>query len=202
MSILGQFLLAEDLNQAALFACNLKSLDTHDLTMIRKVLQENWEDEEQMVSNLLQFPHLIPEDIRIGCIRKGLDDLESPYYILSAAVGLQRISLKDEDWKLLLDDLKNACLHEIGVVSMRAFMSLQPKLLHPNDNKFITDILKKPKSALFQNALTWLIMQEKDKSAVLKTLKEAGIPEESHKKAEKIIAMEKSGEIKTQCDFG
>eukprot|EP00794_Sanderia_malayensis_P017415 gene17415-19158_t len=167
--------------------------------MSRKVLQENWEDEEQMVSNLLQFPTLIPEDIRMECIRKGLTDLESPYYILSAAVGLQRISINNEDWKNVFEHLKNACFHDIGVVSMRSFMSLQPKLSYPNDIQFIMDILKNPRSALFQNAIAWLIIQEQNREDdVMKLLRAAELPEESLKRAEKLvrerIAILKNGE--------
>ena len=118
-------------------AYSLKQLNSHDVTMIRKVLQDNWEDEDQMVSNLLQFPHLIPEDMRVDCLRRGLTDLESPYYILSACVGMQRLTLKDSEWEQCFDALKQACLHEIGIVAMRAFMTLQPRLRHPNHTRFM-----------------------------------------------------------------
>lgn len=184
---LGQFLMAEDVNQAALIAYNVRQLSAHDVTMLRKVIQENWEDEEQMVSNLLQFPHLIPEDIRMESLKRGLSDLECPYYILSAAVGLQRIPIDEQKWEQFLGVLKQACLHDVGMVSMRAFMTLQPKLKHPDDTTFITDILKRPKSTLFQNALTWLIMKVKEKSEIMTILQDSGIAAEAISKAEKII---------------
>ena len=179
--------MAEDVNQAGLIAYNVRQLSAHDVTMIRKVIQENWEDEEQMVSNLLQFPHLIPEDIRMESLKRGLIDLECPYYILSAAVGLQRIPIDEQQWGQFLGVLKQACLHDVGMVSMRAFMTLQPKLKHPDDTTFITDILKQPKSSLFQNALTWLIMKVKEKSEIMTTLQDSGITAEAIQKAEKIV---------------
>ena len=186
--------MAEDVNQAGLIAFNVRQLSAHDVTMIRKVIQENWEDEEQMVSNLLQFPHLIPEDIRMESLKRGLTDLECPYYILSAAVGLQRIPLDEQQWGQFLGVLKEACLHDVGMVSMRAFMTLQPKLKHPDDTTFITDILKQPKSSLFQNALTWLIMKVKEKSEIMAILQDSGITAEAMQKAEKII----DEQLKTQ----
>ena len=140
-----------------------------------------------MVSNLLQFPHLIPEDMRVDCLRRGLTDLESPYYILSACVGMQRLTLKDSEWEQCFDALKQACLHEIGIVAMRAFMTLQPRLRHPNHTRFITDILRRPKSSLFQNALTWLIIQVQSKTEIMKTLNEAGISLEATQRAEAIL---------------
>eukprot|EP00795_Rhopilema_esculentum_P013840 gene13840-4778_t len=184
---LGQFLMVEDINQAGIIAYNLRHLDHHDVIMVRKILEENWEDEEQMVSNLLQYPHLIPEDIRIQSLKRGLHDVESPYYILSSSVGLQRIQLCDGDWEQVVEGLKKACLHETGVVSMRAFMTLQPKLEYPRDLEFIIDILRQPKSALFQNTLIWLTIKANEKSEILKIIDTAGVVGKAKNKAEKII---------------
>ena len=180
--------MAEDLNQAGLIAVNLRQLGPHDIVMVRKVLEENWEDEEQMVSNLLQFPFLIPEDIRIECLKRGFNDLECPYYILSSAVGLQRLNTTEsEKLNELSVELKKACLHEIGMVAMRAFITLHPQLKFPEDTQFIADILKRPRSTLFQNALTWLMMQLKDRNEMIKILNETGIPMDVKLKAEKFI---------------
>ena len=64
--VLGQFLSSEDLNQTAVFAsiCYPK-LDQCDKDLITKILDSNWNDEEQMVANLLQFPVLIPQEVQL-----------------------------------------------------------------------------------------------------------------------------------------
>ena len=196
--------MAEDVNQAGLIAFNLKQLGPHDVVLVRKVLEENWEDEEQMVSNLLQFPFLIPEDIRIESLKRGFKDLECPYYILSSAVGLQRLNAKDSG-KVdeVREELKKACLHDIGMVAMRAFITLHPFLKYPDDVQFIAQILQRPRSTLFQNAVSWLMIQVKDKSELFEILTNSGLPGDIKVKAERFIEDQLGAKIKgmeiTQC---
>lgn len=179
--------MAEDVSQAGLIAFHLKKLDPHDVIMVRKVLEENWEDEEQMVSNLLQYPFLIPEDMRMESLKRGMDDFECPYYTLSSAVGLQRLDAESGKCSELTGELKRACLHDIGMVAMRAFITLHPHLKLPEDGQFITGILKQPKSTLFQNALTWLLIEVKDKNEMMELLNGSNVTAEVKLKAERFI---------------
>ena len=184
----GQFLMAEDLNHAELIAFNLRQLGPRDVVMVRKVLEENWEDEEQMVSNLLQFPFLIPDDIRIESLKRGFQDLDCPYYILSSAVGLQRLDISESgQMDYLKEELKKSCLHEIGMVAMRAFITLYPHLKYPNDAQFIVSILQRPRSTLFQNALTWLILNVKNKNEITELLNKSCLAVDTKLKAEGFI---------------
>lgn len=188
LNLLGQFLMAEDINQIGMIAFSLRQLDSHDLTLVRKVLEENWEDEEQMVSNLLQYPFLIPDDIRMQSLKRGLNDVECPYYILSSAVGLQRLNPLENNRLLdLMGELKKACLHDIGIVAMQAFMTLHPLLKYPEDRDFIADILKQPRSTLFHNALTWLLIKVKDKDLIIQLLNEKDVTADVKFKAERFL---------------
>ena len=180
--------MAEDLNLAGVIAFHLQQLGPHDAIMVRKILEENWEDEEQMVSNLLQFPFLIPEDIRIDSLKRGFEDFECPYYILSSAVGLQRINTTENiNVEEVRGILKKACLHDIGMVAMRAFITLHPYLKYPDDFQFIVDILQRPRSTLFENALTWLMIQIKNKNDITELLNGSGLTGEVKLKTEKFI---------------
>ncbi|XP_065655539.1 uncharacterized protein LOC100199092 isoform X4 [Hydra vulgaris] len=169
-SALGQFLLAVDVNQSAYFANGLKCLSDRDTKMIRKIIEENWDDEVQMVSNLLQYPNLIPEDIRVSSIIKGLEDEEMPYYILSASVGAQKLKLNEDCMKLIFDPLRKAVFNDQGVISMTAFTTMLPYLSFPDDINLILNIIKKKKSALQDCAISWLVLKVQNKTELLSIL--------------------------------
>ena len=179
--------MAEDVNQAALLAYNLRNMNEHDIAMVRRIMENNWEDQEQMVSNLLQFPFFIPDDIRTDYLIKGLNDNEHPYYVLSSIIGLQKIPVKDGDWKLVFDGLKSAAGDDQGVIAMRAFMVLQPRLKHPSDTSFVVSLMRSHKSPLFQNAITWLVLNVKEKKEILNILNDSGISKQAKENGEKKI---------------
>ena len=179
--------MAQDVGQATLYAacCMQNNLEEYDVVMIKKIIESNWEDEEQMVSNLLQCPFLLPEDIRIATLIRGLEDVETPYYVLSAALGVQRITIEENDFLNIIKCLKTVIFNEHGAVSMRAFISLQPYLKYPTDVDLFLDILKTKKSSLHDGALSWLVLRVNDKKDLLLTLKNAEVPETLIANAEK-----------------
>ena len=183
--VLGQFLSSEDLNQTAVFAsiCYPK-LDQCDKDLITKILDSNWNDEEQMVANLLQFPVLIPQEVQLKFLLKALDDYNFPYYILSAAVGIQRLTLSESDLKKITAKLKSVVLCEYGTVAMRAFISLQPFLKYPADIDLFLDILKSKKSPLQETALAWLVLNVAHKKELVDILQNNNVNSEMTEKAQ------------------
>lgn len=182
---IGQFLALEDVNQAALLAglC-LQNLTKNDEETIRNIIRNNWDDEEQMVSNLLQSPFLIPDEIKLKTLTHGLAENEIPYYILSACVGIQRIKLKNEDVDSVKKLLKGAVFNEHGAICMRAFITLNSYLKLPEDVGLFIDIFKTKKSPLHDSALSWLVLHVNDKKELLRILNEGDVCQSIISKAE------------------
>eukprot|EP00111_Clytia_hemisphaerica_P018590 TCONS_00054975-protein len=174
--ILGQFFVTGDVSQAALVAsiCFSNRSDS-DEKIIRNIVKNGWDEEEQVISNLLQSPFLLPEDIRLSTIIKGLEDDEMPYFILSACIGIQRVKLKDDDLESLEKLLRKAVFNEHGAVCMRAFITLNPFLKYPKDNQLFIDILSTKKSPLHETALSWLVLHVSDKQELLKLLNDGHV---------------------------
>ena len=172
----GQFFITGDVSQAALAAsiCFSNRTDS-DETIIRNIVKNGWDEEEQVISNLLQSPFLVPEDIRISTIIRGLEDDEMPYFILSACLGIQRVKLKDDDMERLQKLLRKAVFNEHGAVCMRAFITLNPFLKYPEDNQLFIDILNTKKSPLHETALSWLVLHVSDKQELLKLLNDGHV---------------------------
>lgn len=169
----------EDVNQAALLAplC-FSNQREHDENTIRNIIENNWEEEEQMISNLLQSPFLIPEDIRVSTLIQALEDNEVPYFILSACLGIQRVKLKVDEIDSLLKLLRKSVFNEHGAVCMRAFITLNPYLKYSDDVSLFIDILNTKKSPLHDSALTWLVLHVNDKKDLLKLLKDGNVDSE------------------------
>lgn len=182
--------MSEDVHQAAMLAaCTLQNLTDRDKDMIRKILDHNWDDEEQMVSNLLQFPYLLPEDIRLSCLQRGLEGSEIPYYIISASVGIQRLQFDENELQSLTKILRKAIVNEHAAVCMRAFITLQPYLHYPTDISVFVDILKSKKSPLHDGALSWLVLHVNDKKELINILKDGVVPSQLISNAEKKMDM-------------
>lgn len=82
----SKFLSIENLDDLNHFRWEMEPLHQLDEAYI-SMLFENW-DQPQEISNLLQFPDLIPEKLRFKFIHKGLTDINQPYYNLSAINGI------------------------------------------------------------------------------------------------------------------
>lgn len=82
----SKFLSIDDIDDLNHYRWELEPLHQLDEAYI-STLFENW-DKPQEVSNLLQYPDLIPEKLRFKFIHKGLTDSNEPYYNLSAINGI------------------------------------------------------------------------------------------------------------------
>lgn len=159
----GEFLICEDVTESSYVACLCrKQMTPHEENVVQKIIETNWETEEQMVSNLLQNAFLIPSSVRTPTLKKALQDVERPYYILSASVGIQCLhvdgDLSESIITQLFPDLKEALFNEHGVVAMRAFIALQPHLTYPSHSQLFYDILKTKRNVLHEVSISWLVL--------------------------------------------
>ena len=136
-----------------------------------------------MVSNLLHFPHIMPEDKRLKWLLKGLREEKQSYYILAAATGVAGLKLQGKDSEEIVEILKNISTSQNGMVALRAFMSLVEHLKHPKDTPFVLKFMYKSKSNLRYNSLDWLIENVKDKKELLSLFEDKAIPEDVRQEA-------------------
>lgn len=176
---LGQLLMEEDLDYARRLVKCLKSSSDYDEVMIRNILDNNWDTEPQMVSNLLHFPSVIPEDLRLPSLLRGLQETKILYYVLAASNGLCSLDLtKESDVSDIKEKLKEATLKPQGDLAIHGFMALGKLLCHPEDTEFVLRFLHCDKSTLHYNALAWILANVKDKNEVRKILENKAVPED------------------------
>lgn len=171
----------EDLDYARRLVKSLDSSCEYDELMIRNILNNNWDTEPQMVSNLLHFPNVIPKDIRLQSLVRGLKEIEKSYYVLAASHGLSSLDLKSENenqLKQIKEQLKETTMKPQGDIAIHAFMALGKLLHHPQDTEYVLHFLHSAKSTLQYNALTWVLTNVKDKSEVKKILENKAVPED------------------------
>lgn len=179
-SSLGLFLNEDDLDEANRLSkkINFIELAENEKDMIRNILEYNWDSENQMVSNLLHFPHIMPEDKRLKWLLKGLREEKHSYYVLAAATGVAGLKLQGKDTEEIVELLKDISTSQPGMVALRAFMSLVDYLTHPKDTQFVLKFMQKSQSNLRYNSLDWLIENVKDKKELLSLLEDKAIPED------------------------
>lgn len=162
-------------------------LDEYEKDMVKNILEFNWDTEHQMVSNLLHFPHIMPDDKRLKFVIKGLREEKQPYYNLAAATGVASIKLQGEDAEEIVQILKDISTKQHGIVAVRAFMTLAELLKHPKDTSFVLKFMYKSKSNLRYNSLDWLIENVKDKNELLSLLADKCIPKDVKEESEERV---------------
>jgi succinate dehydrogenase flavin-adding protein (antitoxin of CptAB toxin-antitoxin module) len=176
----------EELDDLLKARSKLRSLDEKDMEKIRRIL-EKWEN-PQAVSNLLIHPSLIPEDIRISYLLKGLEERRNPYYILASIVGFQNIhttGLSIEDIRKVKENLILTLKISSGVLSQRASVSIY-KFLSSEDSPMMCELLSHPDDTTRHNILCSLIrnMNETDSESFILMANNSNIPE--HRKKETV----------------
>lgn len=157
---LVRFLATEDLDDLLEARDDLGALSDDDLQVVRAVLAA-WRD-EQAVSNLLIHPELIPRDLRIATLTRGMNQREQVYYILAAVVGVgslegaelsaaEREALRDSLLELIgLDESEDA------IIAKRASVSL-PVVLTAPDAPSVCQLLDHRAETVRHNLLAWLL---------------------------------------------
>lgn len=165
-------------------------LDEYEKVMISNLLEFNWDSEPQMISNLLHFPHIMPEDRRLKFVVKGLREDKQPYYNLAAATGVASLRLQGAEAEELIEILKGMTTKQHGIIAVRAFMTLAELLTHPADTSFVLKFMYKSKSNLRYNSLDWLLENVKDKSELLALLGDKCIPEDVREESTERVKMD------------
>lgn len=123
---LRTFLAAEDLDELLDARSNIATLSAEDSEVVRDVIAQ-WQ-QPQAVSNLLIHPNLLPEDVRLTCLFRGLAEHRVPYYVLAAIVGFQSIEpnrlTTDENAKIATA-LWDVIAQTEGVLAQRASLSFR-----------------------------------------------------------------------------
>jgi hypothetical protein len=125
MALLEEFLKAADLDDLLKIRGKIGAPDSQELDRIAELLGA-WSD-GQAVSNLLFYPALIPEALRISSIDRALGSTDHPYFILAAVVGLQGIdpaSIPAETRARWVCAMRQMVRSKAGVISSRASVTV------------------------------------------------------------------------------
>lgn len=160
-----------------------KELEEYEKDMVRNLLEYNWTEEPQMVSNLLHFPLVIDPELRLRYLLKGLKEEKIQYYIVAASCGLSELTLTESEVDEFIDILKTISTSRYGMIAVRAFMSLSELLKHPQDTPFVLKFMYKANSMLRFHSLDWLIANVKVTSELLALLEDKQIPDEVRQEA-------------------
>lgn len=180
---LKAFFEAEDLDDLLEARSKLRQLDEKDIKKIRFTLKK-W-NKPQAVANLLFHPFLIPEDIRVSCLLKGLRETKNQYYILASTVGLQGIDstgFSQEERKAIRESLILILKTSGGVISARASVSIRD-FLSSRDTSAMFELLSHPDETTRHNILCWLIRtaEEPDPEVFILMASSSNVPEEIQK---------------------
>jgi len=166
--------LAKDLDELMNSAHNIGILTEEDQRTIRLVI-DLWDKEPQAVSNILQHPHILPEDILYSTLVKALQEQIQLYFVLSGAVGVQERKFTEEQEVKIVELLfKNVSKYR-GPVANRAFTSLESFLKHPLYTAKVSALLDHVDETLKHCARAWLIrnLEKESKEEIVQYLSQA-----------------------------
>jgi len=170
-SALKALLAAEDLDDLGDAEDSIMFVTPGDAKAIRDILKE-W-DSPQAVSNLLMYPNLIPEDVRLASIFRGLDERKPAYYVVATVVGLARIKphmLSREDREGIASKLLAIIREAKDVRATRASAALG-EFLRPSDAPLVIALTEHQDETVRHNLKAWLL--ETFKSRGVDTFAEA-----------------------------
>jgi len=143
-----------------------QSTTAEDVKVINNTL-EKWDKESQAVSNLLQYPSLIPVDVRFSYLEKALKETKQKYFVLSAAVGLQSTDVSKQK-TLFMNLLLDAVRKNTGPIAARAFTSLED---FPMEIQWVIPFLMHKDETVSYNSRAWLVSKlEKEDNKKIKTM--------------------------------
>src|SRR5262249_39189589 len=121
----------------------------------------------QAVSNLLFHPDLIPEDVRLPALLRGLNEQREPYYALAAICGvgtLDRARWSAADRKRVRDGLLATLRNTNDVRAQRASLTLG-EFAGEGDAPQVIALLEHPNDTVRHNLRAWLFRALKDRGA-------------------------------------
>lgn len=178
------FLGAEDLDDLLHARQSISALDAEDVVAIRSIIHE-WQN-PQAVSNLLFHPTLIPEDLRLASLFRGLSERSIGYYVLAAIVGLQSIDtarVTDEERRRISDKLLEVIRETRGIIAQRASVSIQ-RFLTEDDAPQIFALWVHPDDTTWYNLRAWLFrtFQTRGTEAFAEAAGQSGLAEETQRR--------------------
>jgi hypothetical protein len=160
---LKAFLAAEDLDDVGDAHDKIKALTPDDKEAIRFVLKQ-WEN-AQAVSNLLIHPDLIPEDIRLTSLFRGLAGPRVAYYGLAAIVGFGQIgaeALSAEERKQVAAAFLEVIRKTNDARATRASVSIGT-FIDENGIPQVVSLLEHRNDTVRTNLRAWLFKVFKDR---------------------------------------
>ena len=108
------------------------------------------------------YPEMIPKEIRVRYIIKGLNEPKTSYFVLAAIVGLQRIKIEkiaEDQQSQIIDRLVWISIEDKGVLADRASIFLADKIVSfkLNHASSIVRLLNHPSELVKHNILVALI---------------------------------------------
>ena len=153
---LKAFLTAEDLDELLSARRMITALDDEDAAVVRLTLQQ-W-DNPQAVANLLFNPNIIPEDLRLASLFRGVGERQVVYYVLAAVVGFQSIDpaeLVAEERGRVVAELLAILRKTSGILAQRASVSFQP-FAREDDAPRVFALWAHPDDTVWHNLRAWL----------------------------------------------
>jgi tetratricopeptide (TPR) repeat protein len=163
---LKAFLVAEDLDDIGDARQKIKSVMPTDAAAIRAVLKQ-WSN-AQAVSNLLIHADLIPEDIRLASLFRGLAERRVDYYVVAALVGLSEVDsdkLPEQDRKRLANMLLTIIRDTKDVRAKRASLTFENVVSADNAPQVIA-LMEHPDDTVRSNLRSWLFKTFGDRGIV------------------------------------
>ena len=138
-------------------ASELPELNANDVAVVREVLHD-WQP-QQAVANLLFHPRLIPPDIRVASILRGLTESDRSDLKLASTAGLQSMERSDippSDAAVIRDRLLELIEGDRSIISSRASVSIE-SWLDSVSAPAVCRLLNHPNATTGHNLLAWLI---------------------------------------------
>jgi hypothetical protein len=197
---LKAFLAAEDLDDVGDARAKLKTVNADDTAAIRSVLAK-WEN-AQAVSNLLIHSDLIPEDIRLSSLFRGLVEKRVAYYCLAAVVGLQEIKaekLPEKDRQRIATALLEVIRKTRDARAKRASLSIDG-FISERDAPQVLALLEHADDTVRTNLRAWLFKEFKARGveAFTTAVQQSDLPPAAK---ERVISQFKEWRAKPK-DFG
>jgi HEAT repeat protein len=180
---LKAFLAAEDLDDLGDAHKQIKALTEEDKAAVRAALKR-WQD-PQAVSNLLFYPDLIPRDVRLASLLRGLGEQHVPYYTLAAVCGLGEIDADTwsaEDRKRALAELLTLLRNTNDIRAERTSLALQ-HFAGEREVPQIIALLEHPNDTVRHNVRAWLFRKLRNRGveALATALRDSGLRPEARR---------------------
>jgi HEAT repeat protein len=153
---------AEDLDDLGDARRAIKEPGADDRSAIHAIL-ENWED-PQAVANLLLHPTLIPQEMRLATLFRGLREQRVPYYVLAAVCGLADIkaeTLSTDNRARVVAELTAVIQNTDDVRAQRASVTLE-SFVTARDASRVIALLEHPDKTVRHNLWARAIATLKD----------------------------------------